>query len=183
MQITFDVDRFAPRGERELTNTLCYLQRHGCIAAGHYQEIEKITCRTPSAAIRYVRYFARDGISPESEAVFLKNPELGLRYLKMVRRSEFADPKIQKRFRRKFRHNAKLAYMWANSSKTRLAEEEEEVFRKDFYHAEMYARYVIGGRFSDKVHSMILLASYGDVPHPQKGCLANYLKFAEKTGK
>jgi hypothetical protein len=183
MQISFDVDRFSPRGERELTNIMCYLRRYGCMAERHYPEIEKITCRTPSAALRYVRYFARNGISPESEAVFLKNPELGLRYLKMVRRSEFADQCIQKRFRRKFRTNAALAFRWAEAFGTRLEEDEEEVFRKDFYHAALYARQVIGGKFPEKIHGMILLASYGDVTDLQKRYLADYVKFAEKTGK
>lgn len=181
MQITFNTDKFVSRnGARSLTNILCYLNRHGCMTPDHYPSVESITCRTPSEALRYVRYFAgRAGISPESEAVFLKNPSIGVRYLKMVGRSEFSDPKVQKRFRRKFRTNARLAYEWASSFNTRLAEDEEEVFRKDFSAAKDYAREVIGGKFPEKVHAMIMLASYGNVTQRQKQKLNEYIRFAE----
>ena len=178
MQITFDTDGFG-KGSRELTNVLCYLNRFGCFSAGHYPEIEKITCKTPSSALRYVRYFASRGISPESEEVFLRNPELGLRYLKLLRRPEFADPKVQKRFRRKFRSNARLACDWAVAFGVRLGEDEEEVFRKDFCSACDYAKRVIHGKFPERVHGMLLLASYGDMDHLQKRSLAEYIRFAE----
>lgn len=181
MQITFDTDSFVSRnGSRSLTSVLCYLGRHGCIKPDHYPSVEKITCRTPSDALRYVRFFAgKTGISPESEEVFLRNPEIGVRYLKMVGRSEFSDPRVQKRFRRKFKSNARLAYEWASGFNTRLTEEEEEVFRKDFSAAKDYAVRVIRGRFPDKVHGMIMLASYGKMDAWQKRQLAEYIKFAE----
>lgn len=181
MQITFDTDKFVSRnGARSLTNVLCYLARHGCLTPDHYPSVEKITCRTPSDALRHVRYFAgKVGVSPENEKVFLKNPGIAVRYLKMVGRSEFSDPAVQKRFRRKFKTNAKLAYEWAVSFNTRLSEEEEEVFRKDFSAAKDYAVRVIRGKFPEKVHAMIMLASYGDLDPWQKRQLSEYVKFAE----
>lgn len=179
MQITFETGMFGKRGEKSLTNVLCYLQRHGCFAEGHYPDIEQITCRTPSAALRYVRYFARTGITSESEAVFLKNPGLGVRYLRMVGKREFSDPVVQKKFRRKFKFDAALAYEWAKAFNERLTEEEEEVFRKNVAVARDYAMYVIKGKFSEKVHGMLILASFQDLSSYQKSRLAEYIKFAE----
>lgn len=180
MQITFDTDKFSGRsGEKTLTNVLCYLNRHGCFEDGHYPDIERITCRTPSSALRYARFFAHKGISPASEAVFLKNPSLGVRYLRIVNRREFSDPAIQKRFRKKFRSNAKVAYDWARLFKERLSEDEEEVFRKDVGLAHDYAVYVIRGPFPEKIHSMLVLASFGELDDWKKKKLAQYVRFAE----
>lgn len=180
MQITFDIEKFTGRGgDRSLTNVLCYLKRHGCFPVDKYVEIERITCRTPSSALRYCRYFATNGISPSSEDVFLKNPSIAVRYLKMVNRPEFSDPSIQKRFRRKFKSNAQVAYEWARAFNTRLSEDEETVFRKDLSAAKNYAMQVIRGKFPEKVHSMLLLASYEDLSPWDKRCLAEYLKYSE----
>lgn len=179
MRIAFDTDQFGPRGEKSLTNVLCYLKRHGCLAEGHYPDIERITCRTPSAALRYVRYFARNGISAPSEAVFLKNPLLGARYLKMVGKTEFSDPEIQRKFRKKFFSDPMAAYEWARAFNTRLTEEEEEVFRKNMGAARDYAMYVIKGKFPEKVHGMLVLASFKDLSAYEKRSLSDYIKFAE----
>jgi hypothetical protein len=183
MQIAFDVEKFAGRrsGDRDLTFVLSYLKRHGCVGPAQYPSIEKITCQTPSSALRYCRYFASSGISPENEEVFLKNPKIAVRYLKMVNRPEFADPKTQKRFRNKFKKNAEVAFEWAKAFNTRLSESEEEVFRRDMSSAKKYAMYVIKGKFPEKVHNMILLASYENLPSYQKHCLAEYLKYSEKN--
>lgn len=180
MQITFETDSFSKRGgEKTLTNVLCHLLRYGCISQGHYPDIERVTCKTPSSALRYVRYFARLGISPESEAVFLKNPSLGVRYLILVRKKEFSDPVIQRKFRKKFKSNAKAAYEWADQFKERLSEEEEEVFRKDVALARDYAVQVIKGKFPEKIHSMLVLASFQELDPWRKRKLAEYIKFAE----
>lgn len=180
MQISFDTEMFA-RGERSLTDVLCHLNRHRCFAAGHYPDIEKITCRTPSSALRYTRFFAgKRGISPASEVVFLKNPGIGVQYLRMVNKQEFSDPSVQKRFRKKFSRNPRLACDWARAFNVRLSEEEEQVFRKDISSARDYAMYVIRGPFPEKVHSMILLASFENLSSLQKKYLSDYIKFAEK---
>jgi len=177
MQIIFDTEKFrSSRGDHNLTNVLCYLKRHGCIYPDNYPSVEEITCRTPSSALRYCKYFASSGISPEREAIFLKNPRIAIRYLRLVGKSEFSDPKIQKRFRRKFRSNAKIACEWARIFNTRLTEEEESVFRKDMVAALDYAKHVIRGRFSEKVHGMIVLASFEDLGSYAKRCLSEYIK-------
>lgn len=179
MQIAFDIESFSKSsGSRDLTNVLCYLKRYGCITPSQYPSIEKITCRTPSGALRYCRYFASTGVSPETEAVFLKNPSIAVRYLRMIGRPEFADPKVQKRFRRKFRTNARAAYEWAKAFNTRLSEDEEVVFRKDMAAMKDYSKYVIRGKFSEKVHGMILLASFDNLGSWQKKCLSDYIKFS-----
>jgi hypothetical protein len=181
MQITFDTENFVRGGgDKSLTNALCYLSRYGCFPDGHYPDIEKITCRNPSSAYRYCRYFAHKGISPENEHVFLKNPLIGVRYLKGVGRSEFADPNTQKRFRKKFSTNAKLAYQWCKNFGQRLTEKEEEVFRKDVCSAYSYARDVIRGKFPEKVHGMIILASFKSMTAYEKRALSDYVKFSER---
>lgn len=181
MLITFETGMFGKRGgEKSLTNVLCYLHRHGCFATGHYPDIERVTCRTPSSALRYVRYFTgRVGVSPESEGIFLKNPGLGVRYLKLVGRKEFSDPNVQARFRKKFKNDPSLAYEWAKAFNTRLSEEEEEVFRKNVSVARDYAMYVIKGKFPEKIHGMLVLASFQDLSSYQKARLTDYIKFAE----
>jgi hypothetical protein len=180
MQITFDTDKFSGRyGDKSLTNVLCYLNRHGCFEDSHYPEIERITCRTPSSALRYVRLFARKGISPANEAVFLKNPSLGIRYLNFLKKKEFSDPVVQKKFRRKFKSNAQVAYEWAERFNERLSEEEEEVFRKDVAFARDYAFHVIKGKFPEKIHSMLVLASFQELDPWRKRKLSEYIKFTE----
>lgn len=186
MQITFDTDRFESRsrkGDVCLVNTLHYLKRFGCIGSDQpLPEVEKLACRTPSGTIRYCKLFASRGVSAATEEVFLKNPELGVRYLKMVCRSEFLDPQVQRKFRRKFRSNPAVAYLWAKTFGIRLTEEEEVCFRKDMVSARDYARGVIGGRFPDRVHEMLILASFGNVGEYEKKALADYVRFAEQTG-
>ena len=181
MQITFDTDNFASgrKSDVALTNVLHYLKKHGCIGEMHDHSVERITCRTPSATLRYCRYFANKGVSPQTERVFLKNPSLGVRYLKMVGRSEFADPDVQRKFRKKFRSDAAAAYEWASAFKTRLTEDEEKVFRKSMRLARDYAREIIGGKSPEKVHAMILLASFKDMSQYEKRYLDDYVKFAE----
>lgn len=182
MQITFEVDNFSRRsGPRDLTNVLHYLLRYRCVESPkNNREIEKITCSTPSAALRYCRYVANDGISPEGEVVFLKNPSIAVRYLRMVGRPEFLDAKVQKRFRKKFKKNPRLAYEWSRAFNTRLSEEEEEAFCHDLSAARDYAMNVIRGKFPEKVHSMILLSSFEDLGTWQKKCLSDYIKYSEK---
>lgn len=186
MQITFDTDNFDSRsrkGDICLANVLHYLKRFGCIGSDRpLPEVERVACTTPSGTLRYCKLFAGGGVSAATEEVFLKNAELGVRYLKMVRRSEFLDPNVHKRFRRKFRSNAKVAYQWARAFGVRLTEEEEQVFRKDMVSARDYARSVIGGRFPDGIHEMLVLASFGNISSYEKQALSDYLKFAEKTG-
>lgn len=186
MQITFDTNHFDSRvrkGDHCLANVLHYLKRFGCIGSDQpLPEVEKVACRTPSGTLRYCKLFASRGVSAETEEVFLKNPELGIRYLKMVCRSEFLDPQVQRKFRRKFRSNPKAAYQWAKTFGIRLTEEEEECFRKDMVSARDYAKGVIGGRFPDRVHEMLILASFGDISQYEKKALAEYVRFAEQTG-
>lgn len=187
MQITFDTDSFGDRkrrGDHFLANVLHYLKRFGCVASDRpLPEVEKTACRTPSGTLRYCMLFAGRGVSAGTEEIFLKNPELGVRYLKMVGRSEFLDPQVQKKFRRKFRSNPKVAYQWASHFRIRLTEDEEECFRKDMTAARDYAKGVIGGRFPDRIHEMLILASFGDIKEWEKEALAEYVRFSEQTGK
>lgn len=181
MLIQFDTDKFAGvrKGDQSLSNVLYYLKKAGCITPSAYPSIEKITCKTPSGTLRYCKLFASGGVSAEAEAVFLKNPVLGVRYLRMIGRSEFSDPAVQRRFRKKFKTDPKTAYEWAKSFGRRLSEDEEEVFRKCIPTAKDYAMRVIRGRFPEKIHSMILLASFQNMDNYSKRCLAEYIKFAE----
>jgi len=187
MQIVFETDNFSARGRKGdhcLANVLHYLKRFGCLATDHsLPEVEKVACLTPSGTIRYCRLFASKGVTAETEAIFLKNPELGVRYLKMVGRSGFLDPDVQKKFRKKFRSNPRVAYEWAKAFKIRLTEEEEECFRKDLCAANNYARSVIGGRFPERIHEMIILASFGNMDVYQKKSLSEYVKLAGDAGK
>lgn len=192
MQITFDISKFGDlssklsraRGPQSLTNVLHYLRRFGCLSldglsSEDVSEIEKITCKTPSSTLRHCKLFAVNGVSEKTEAIFLKNPNLAIRYLRIVGRPDFLDPKIQKRFRKKFKTNARLALQWSRAFNVRLSEDEEEVFHKDPSAALDYAKWVIKGKFPDKVHRMILLASFKDTNSHQKRCLSEYIEFSD----
>lgn len=179
MIVSFDTEKFRsyPRG---LIEILSDLHRVGSWSSNYNKEIESITCRTPASALRYCQNVTYSfGISPEAEEVFLKNPNIGLRYLNLVRREKFLDEKVQKRFWKKVVKKPDLAYFWANQFKKRLSESEEEVFIENPSIARNYAFFVIKGAFPEKIHQMLVLKSFEDLTEHQKRMLQEYLKYAE----
>lgn len=179
MEIKFDIDNFIGKSEN-LISVLSHLKYAKCYAPVHDEKIEGITCRTPSSALKFCRYVNdKIGISPESEKVFLKNPVLGLRYLKMMRRESFLDPAVQKRFWKRVVKNPELALDWSRAFNKRLSEDEEVVFVKDMRAMKEYAVHAIRGKFSEKVHQMILLKSFEPLSQFHKNQLRDYLKFVE----
>lgn len=184
MQIIFDTKMF-DGCPKSLTNVLHHLCSRRCISPAHIADLEQITCRTPSEALRYCRLFVGNkGISPASEVVFLKNPGLAIRYLKLVRRKYFIDEKTQKRFWKKLLFRPNLAYDYCVAFNTRLKENEEEIFVKDMRSASQYAQQVIKGPFPEKVHQMIVLLSFDTAMSEwQRRYLKDYINFAEKFKK
>jgi hypothetical protein len=184
MQITFDTKLFDGR-PKSLTNVLHYLSSARCITPTHLAEVEEITCRTPSDALRYCKFFTGTrGVSPSSEIVFLKNPSLGVRYLKMVKRKHFVDEKIQKRFWKKVVKKPELALEWSMAFGVRLSESEEEVFIKDMRCMQQYANNVIKQPYSEKIHQMIVLKSFdSNLSQWQQRYLKDYITFAERFRK
>ena len=179
MEITFDIAQFEKRPQ-QLISVMCNLARVGAWIPSHVEEIEVITCRTPSSAYKYVRYVTgKIGVSAKTEAVFLKNPNIGLRYLRMVNRN-LQDEKIHARFWKKVVKKPELALEWARNFNQRLSEKEEEVFVKNMRCMWQYAQYVIGGRFPESVHNMILLKSYEKMPSYENHAIQEYIK---KFGK
>ena len=179
MQLSIDTLKFVGR-PKPLTNILYYMRINGCYIPYRSPEIESITCTTPSAALRYTSFVSPDGLSEAAERVFLKNPVLGIRYLKKIRREMFQNDDTQSRFWKKIMKKADLAYFWAQSFRKRLNEKEEEVFLQSMTRMKEYSYFVIKGRFPEKMHNMILLNSYAPLPEHEKRSLNEYIKYAEK---
>ena len=179
MEITFDTDNF-DGSAKALSSVLYYLK--GCDSynyLGHNPDVEKITCKTPSEALRYTKWVTGSiGVSPEAEKVFLKNPNLAIRYLKYIRRDHFVDPKVQQRWWKKVVKKSEIAYDWARNFNKRLSEEEEEVFAKgNMKYMKDYAMYVIKGKFPEKVHQIIVLRSFEELSQWEKSAVKDYMKF------
>jgi hypothetical protein len=182
MNLFVELDKFA-NNPKALTNVLYHMRGAGCYIPYMSPEIEAITCKTPSSALRHVRFVSPFGVSEKSERVFLKNPSLGIRYLKKIRRETFQNEDTQKRFWKKVVKKAELAYQWASAFGRRLSEQEEEVFAQDMHRMKQYAFFVIKGPFPEKVHNMILLKSYEPLSEWEKKALNEYVKYAEKNPK
>jgi hypothetical protein len=135
MQITFNTDAYdSPdkivqrRRAKRLIFVLRNLLDHGEFTQGIYPDIERMMT-VPSLALKYVRMVSREvGMSAEGEKIFLKNPNVALQYLKQIKRSEFLDPKLQKRWRRMVGRNPQIAVAWCKAFGQRLSEKEEEIF-------------------------------------------------------
>ena len=178
MFISFDVKQFAgnPKG---LTNTLYNLRRSNISFDATHQDIIDIACRTPSAAYRYTRFVAPFGLGSKAERVFLKNPNIGLKYLKFLRKKEFADQDTQKRFWRKITKNPWLSFDYANMFGVRLSETEEKVFVESMRCAKDYAFFVIKGRFPEEIHNMLILKSFEKLPAYELKSLKEYISYAD----
>lgn len=180
MEISFDVSHFVGRPQH-LISVLSNMTRVGAWNAHHNAEIEEITCRTPSSALKYTRFVTyKIGISADAEKVFLKNPGIGLRYLRMVNRKTLQDEKAQAKFWKKITNKSSLAIEWARTFNERFSEKEEEVFVHNMRDMWTYAREVIKGKFPDSVHNMILLKSYEKLASYENHYLQEYIK---KFGK
>lgn len=180
MQLFIEIEKFA-NNPKALTNVLYYMRNSGCHIPWKSPEIEAITCKTPSAALRHTRFVCPDGLSEAAERVFLKNPALGIRYLKKVRREIFQNEDTQRRFWKKVVKKADLAYQWAHAFSKRLSEDEEVVFLESMHRMKEYAYFIIKGPFPEKVHNMILLKSYEPLNEWDKRSLNEYIKYAEKS--
>lgn len=179
MQLVIEVDKFR-NNPKALTNVLYYLRNNGGHVPYRSPEIEAITCKTPSATLRHTNFVSPEGVSEAAERVFLKNPMLGIRYLKKIRRQMFQNDDTQRRFWKKVVRNADLAYQWASAFGKRLSENEEEVFLQSMHRMKEYSYFVIKGRFPEKMHNMILLKSYEPLSEWEKKALNEYVKYAEK---
>lgn len=177
MNISFEIEKFKNE-PLALISILSWLKQTGCYSPFKNLEIEAITCRTPSAAVKYAS-FVGGGICPESEKVFLKNPKLGVKYLRRIHRMEMQDPQIQKRFWKKVLRDPRLLLEWTRYTGQRVSEEEEEVFVQSIPCAKEYAQRVIKGKFPERIHQMLVLKSFEHLNVYQKQCLAEYLRISE----
>lgn len=180
MTISFEVSAFQ-HDARGLVDVLSNLHRIGLWSLYHDSEVERVACRTPGSAYNLCRFVnGAHGVSRAAERVFLKNPNIGIKYLRLVNRRAFLDEDTQRRFWKKVVRDAELAYRWANAFQTRLSEEEEAVFAGDVVRAKDYAFHIIKAPFPEKVHEMLLLRSFEDMDQWTKSCLSQYIKWASE---
>jgi len=178
MQVSFDTENFRNHAQG-LISVLGHLRYTKACSIPAHDDIESITCRTPSIAYKYTRYVAKQGISAKAEEVFLKNPKIGIQYLSYIKRDHFLDDKVQKRFHKKMVKNPTLALFYCRVFKKRLTEDEEVVFLKSMVSMWNYAKDIIKGAFPEKIHNMIVLKSYEDMDSYDKHRLKEYLKMVE----
>lgn len=180
MNIHFDTSLFE-KNPKGLIAVLSNLRRIGSWSVRHERDIERIVCRTPNSALNYCRNVNYAfGVSREAERVFLKNPGIGIRYLRLVGRRSFLDEDTQSRFWRKVVRSPDLCYEWGQAFQQRVSEEEEEVFVKDVRVARNYAFFVIKGPFPEKAHNMLVLRSFEEMDPYSKKCLTEYIQYSEK---
>ena len=182
MIVSFDLSAFSGKPQN-LISVLAGMSSVGQWPFDHNREVEEIVCKTPSSALKYCRYVVHArGLSTKGERVFLKNPNIGIRYLRLTSKPRFQDDDTQKRFWRKITKSPDLAYTWASSFGKRLSEEEEMVFSEDIRVARQYAMRIIRGPFPEPVHQRILLRSFENLNPYQKNALNEYLTFAAAHG-
>ena len=176
MNIHFDTDAFAnnPRG---LISVLSNLKDSGQWSVRHDADVERVACRTPSLAYNFCRFVnGAFGVSRGAERVFLKNPGIGIRYLRIVNRKSFLDEDTQRRFWRKVSKNPDLCYEWSQAFKERVPD--ESVFVKDVRVAKNYAYFIIRDPFPEEIHNMLVLRSFEDMDPYSKRCLTEYISWA-----
>lgn len=180
MNIHFDTSVFE-KNPKGLISVLYNLRMVGSWSVRHERDVEQIVCRTPSSALKYCLSVTRTyGISREAERVFLKNPSIGIRYLRLVGRRNFLDEDTQGRFWRKVVKSPDLCYEWSQAFHLRVSEDEEEVFVKDVRAARDYAFFIIKGPFPEKVHNMLVLRSFEEMDSYSKKCLTEYIQWSDK---
>jgi hypothetical protein len=181
MRISFDTASFDKR-PKSLISVLSGIRAAGSFPLGHHREVEEIVCRTPSSTLNYCQYVVGSfGVSRESERVFLKNPNLGIRYLRVVNRERFEDEDTQKRFWRKVLKDPNLVLEWSRAFRKRVSEEEEMVFvSSPLSCARQYAREVIKGSFPEGVHSRLVLRSFESLDRWDDQSLKEYIRWSEQ---
>lgn len=182
MNLYIEIEKFK-NNPKALTDILYRLMNNGGHVPFRSPEIEQVVCKTPSSALRYTRLVSRSGVSEAAERVFLKNPSLGIRYLKKIRSESFQNDDTQRRFWKKVTKKADLAYQWAQAFGKRLSEDEEVVFLKSIHRMKEYAYFIIKDRFPEKIHNMILLKSYEPMSEWEKKSLNEYVKWSETKNK
>lgn len=184
MRISFDTASFAKR-PKSLISVLSSLRATGDFPLGHHREVEEIVCRTPSSTLNYCQYVVGAfGVSREAERVFLKNPRLGIRYLRVVNRETFLDEDTQMRFWRKVLKNPDLVLEWSRAFRKRVSEKEEMVFvSSPLSCARQYAREVIRGPFPEEVHGRLILRGFENLDRWDDQSLKEYIRWSEPFRK
>ena len=123
MIVSFDTSAFDGR-PGALISVLSSMSSVGQWPFDHNRDVEAIVCKTPSSALKYCRHVVHAyGISLKGERVFLKNPRIGIRYLRLTNKSRFFEEETQARFWRKVTKSPDLSYEWARAFGKRLSEE------------------------------------------------------------
>lgn len=182
MNVSFDLAAFK-KNPKGLISVLSHLRGANQWPLMTNREVEEIVCRTPTSALNYCRYVVgRYGISQEAERVFLKNPNVAIRYLRFMGREAFPEEDTQKRFWKKVLRNPEYAYEWCHYFRKRLPEG-EEVFLKSIRRARDYSLFVIKGPFPEEIHHKLVLRSFENLTPLDKKMLGEYLNYAASSEK
>jgi hypothetical protein len=145
-------------------------------------ELDNYFCTSPALTYKYLKVFLEKGdkASPEIEKVLSKNIHYLFSYFQHTGNHKVQDEKLQKRLDKKIYSDPRLSYCYAFSVlKSRIPEEHEGVFLKNYDFAYRYACEVIGGKFPDSIHKMLLLSSFEENDKEKHG-LKSYIECCEK---
>jgi hypothetical protein len=140
------------------------------------EEIEKALTTSPALAYKYVvrltnakvenGNYIKDPINYSLEKVFLKNIKYAIKYLKITGQDRFVNAETEKKFREKLFKDPGYSYLYsAHIIKSRLPEDKEEIFLKNYKCLYHYALNIIGNTqtidsISDSLDKKINLLSF-----------------------
>jgi hypothetical protein len=173
MKITIDTNAFY-YDKIGLLNLLYSLNCKGLFTTN--EEIEKTLTTSPALAYKYVirltdakvenGNYIRSPINSSLEKVFLKNIKYAIKYLKITGQDKFVNAETEKKFREKLFKDPVYSYLYsAYVIKSRLPEDKEEVFLKNYKCLYHYALNIIGntktiGSISHSLDKKINLLSF-----------------------
>jgi hypothetical protein len=173
MKITIDTEDFT-YDKVGLLNLLYSLNCKNLFTTN--EEIEKTLTTSPALAYKYVirltdakvenGNYIRSPINSSLEKVFLKNIKYAIKYLKITGQDKFVNAETEKKFREKIFKEPNYSYLYsAHIIKSRLPEDKEEVFLKNYKSLYHYALNIIGntqniGSFSNSLDKKINLLTF-----------------------
>jgi len=180
MKLKFDLDLTDNKHLRNhlVRNVLWYFKDN----IDRTKELDDYFCTSPALAYKYLKVFLEKGdkASPEIEKVLSKNIHYLFSYFQHTENHKVQDEKLQKRLDKKIYNDPRLSYCYAYSVlKSRIPEEHEGVFLKNYDFAYRYACEVIGDKFPDSIHKMLLLSSFEENDKEKYG-LKKYIECCEK---
>lgn len=163
--------------EENASYALKYAEKNGRLT----EDQEKIFLKDAKCAYLYSYWVLKDKLPKNLEKVFENNPEQAFLYATNIYKG-----KLPKNLEKAFKKDARFAYEYSLMLKERLDPKIENVFIHDtkkernhifpdFWYAYNYAKNILRGKFSEKIHQALFLRYTFD-KDCEKEALARYFK-------